>query len=110
MDESSNDQLQPPPLPPMKQQGNGRLDKSSHDRRNPPLLLAIIVMEKHRRAALSAGQTPHATHKPRIELECGAYETSFARWFDDHKDPEDAENDSEKESHEDKPKETFEDC
>lgn len=67
-------------------------------------------MEKHRRATLSAGQTPHATHKPRIELERGASETSFARWFDDHKDPKDAKNDSEKESHEDKPKETFEDC
>ena len=31
-------------------------------------------------------------------------ETSFARWFDDHKDPEDAENVTEKESHEDEPK------
>ncbi|KEQ83556.1 hypothetical protein M438DRAFT_346500 [Aureobasidium pullulans EXF-150] len=88
----------------MKQQGNGRLDNSSHDRRNPPPLPAIIVMEKHRRAALSASQTPHATHKPRIELERGASETSCAHWFDDLKDPEDAKLDPEKYSHEEEPK------
>jgi hypothetical protein len=68
VDKSSNDQPQPPPLPPMKQQGNGRLDKSSHDRRNPPPLPAIIVMEKHRRAALSAGQNPHATNNQDLSL------------------------------------------
>ncbi|THY89779.1 hypothetical protein D6C93_06784 [Aureobasidium pullulans] len=88
----------------MEQQGIGCLNKSSRDLRIPPPLPAIIVMEKHRRATLSAGQTPHATHKPRIELERGASETLFARWFDDHKDPEDAKLDPEKYSHEEEPK------
>lgn len=52
----------------MKQQGNGRLDKSLHDRRKPPSLPAIIVMEKYRRAALSAGQNPHATNNQDLSL------------------------------------------
>lgn len=68
MDKSSNDQPQPPPVPPMKQQGIGCLNKSSHDPRKPPPVPAIIVMEKHRRAALSAGQTPHATNNQDLSL------------------------------------------